>query len=343
MLYDLTLGEAVEKGTIGNQTLAYFMARSYLFLVSVGISKDAIRYRQHRRNEMAHYAQDCWDAEVETSYGWIEIAGHADRSCYDLSRHAEASGVELVAARMLKEPTKVQFIQVTLDKKKVGQEFKKDSKPINDLIDKWTEEEKKTFFTQMEAEKQITLPIGDGITLSSDYITLEQKEKTVIEEKYVPHVIEPSFGIGRIIYSVFEHCFKVRPQDAQRTYFDFPIAVAPIKCSLLPLMSQAIFTPKVRELKALLTKAGISSKVDDSGQSVGKRYARTDECGIPYAFTIDHTTLEDNTVTMREMDTMKQIRIKLEEAPLIISDLVGGRATWAEMLAKHPNVETKAD
>jgi glycyl-tRNA synthetase len=70
-------------------------------------------------------------------------------------------------------------------------------------------------------------------------------------------------------------------------------------------MSQVIFTPKVRELKSLLTKAGISSKVDDSGQSVGKRYARTDECGIPYAFTIDHTTLEDSTVTMREMDTMK--------------------------------------
>ena len=127
----------------------------------------------------------------------------------------------------------------------------------------------------------------------------------MIEEKYIPHVIEPSFGIGRIIYAVFEHCFKVRPEDAQRTYFDFPIRVAPIKCALLPLMSQEIFTPKVRELKQLLTKAGITSKIDVSGQSVGKRYARTDECGIPYAFTIDFDTLEDNTVTMREIDTMK--------------------------------------
>lgn len=293
---------------------------------------------------MAHYAQDCWDAEVELSYGWIEIAGHSDRSCFDLSRHAEETGTELVAARMLKEPKKVEWIQVTLDKKKIGTTYKKNSKTLNVMIESWTEEQKQSFFKKIEADKEITLKIGEeDIKMTPEFITIEKKEKTVIEEKYVPHVIEPSFGIGRIIYAVLEHSFKVRPLDQQRTYFDFPVAVAPIKCSLLPLMSQPVFTPKVRELKALLTKAGISSKIDDSGTSVGKRYARTDECGIPYAFTIDHTTLEDSTVTMREMDTMKQIRINLGEAPFIILDLVTGRVTWAEMLAKHPNVEAKLD
>ena len=62
---------------------------------------------------------------------------------------------------------------------------------------------------------------------------------------------------------------------------------------------------KVQEIKSLLTKAGLSAKIDDSGVSVGKRYARTDECGIPYAFTVDFETLEDQTITMRELDTMK--------------------------------------
>lgn len=62
---------------------------------------------------------------------------------------------------------------------------------------------------------------------------------------------------------------------------------------------------------------------------MGKRYARTDECGIPYAFTIDHLTLDDDTVTMREMDTMKQIRINLQDAPLIMTDLVQSKQTWA--------------
>jgi len=66
----------------------------------------------------------------------------------------------------------------------------------------------------MEANKEITLNIKDGIKLTEEFIKLEKKEKTVTEEKYVPHVIEPSFGIGRIIYCIFEHCFKVREQDA---------------------------------------------------------------------------------------------------------------------------------
>ena len=83
----MSMKAACEEGVIGNETLCYFMARTFKFLVSVGIKADAIRFRQHRSNEMAHYAQDCWDAEVETSYGWIEIAGHADRSCFDLMRH----------------------------------------------------------------------------------------------------------------------------------------------------------------------------------------------------------------------------------------------------------------
>jgi glycyl-tRNA synthetase len=234
---DTTLGQASEKGLISNQTLCYFMARTYKFLLSVGIKQECVRFRQHRSNEMAHYAQDCWDAEVETSYGWIEVAGHSDRSCYDLTKHSEKTGIELVASRPLKEARKVDVIQVTLDKKKVGKAFKGDSKPINEYVDKLTEEEKFSLFEKMEADKKITLDIGAGIELTDEYIVIEKKQKTIIEEKYVPHVIEPSYGIGRIIYCVFEHCFKVRPQDAQRTYFDFPIAVAPVKCSLLPLMS----------------------------------------------------------------------------------------------------------
>ena len=94
---------------------------------------------------MAHYAQDCWDAEVETSYGWIEVAGHADRSCYDLSKHAEKTNTELVAARKLKEPLKVKYIHVTTDKQKIGKTMKQQSKVINDAIEKFTEEQKQAF------------------------------------------------------------------------------------------------------------------------------------------------------------------------------------------------------
>lgn len=95
MIYDLTLEDAVAQEVINNETLAYFMARSYQFLVSAGIRAECIRFRQHRDDEMAHYACDCWDAEVETSYGWIEIAGHADRSAFDLTKHSERTKIDL--------------------------------------------------------------------------------------------------------------------------------------------------------------------------------------------------------------------------------------------------------
>merc|ERR1719225_1994874 len=97
------MGDAIESGTVGNQTVGYFVARTYMLLTSLGIAPSAIRFRQHRSNEMAHYANDCWDAEVETSYGWIEIAGHADRSAFDLTKHMEKTRVELMASRRLPE------------------------------------------------------------------------------------------------------------------------------------------------------------------------------------------------------------------------------------------------
>lgn len=91
---------------------------------------------------------------------------------------------------------------------------------------------------QMNTNGQIVLKIGDrDLPITAEFVRFEEQEKTIQEEKFVPSVIEPSFGIGRIIYCVFEHCFKQREKDTQRTYFDFPAQVAPVKCSLLPLMS----------------------------------------------------------------------------------------------------------
>lgn len=82
--YPMKLGEAVQKGIIGSQTLAYFIGRTYLFMKKIGMDPQRLRFRQHLQNEMAHYASDCWDAEAESSYGWIECAGLSDRSAFDL-------------------------------------------------------------------------------------------------------------------------------------------------------------------------------------------------------------------------------------------------------------------
>jgi glycyl-tRNA synthetase len=116
----MTLGQALAESIIDNETLAYFMARSYLFLAACGIRKDCIRFRQHRDDEKAHESMECWDAEVETSDGWIEIAGHADRSPFDLIKHSERTKIDLQTTRPLK-------ITVTLDKTELEKTYKYDS------------------------------------------------------------------------------------------------------------------------------------------------------------------------------------------------------------------------
>jgi len=84
----------------------------------------------------------------------------------------------------------------------------------------------------------------------------------------------------------------------------------------------------VQELKSILIKAGVTSKIDDSGQTIGRRYARTDECGIPFAITVDYDTIKDNTVTLRDIHTMKQIRISIDELSGLIISLSLGHSTW---------------
>ncbi|GFP79172.1 glycine--tRNA ligase 1 mitochondrial, partial [Phtheirospermum japonicum] len=83
----IPIGEAVAAGIVNNETLRYFIRRVYLFLTQLGINKDRMRFRQHLAKEMAHYVADCWDAEIECSYGWIECVGIADRPAYDLRAH----------------------------------------------------------------------------------------------------------------------------------------------------------------------------------------------------------------------------------------------------------------
>jgi glycyl-tRNA synthetase len=90
-----------------------------------------------------------------------------------------------------------------------------------------------------------------------------------------------------------------------------------------------------------LTRFGVSSKIDDSGVSIGKRYARTDECGIPFAITVDFESLEDKSVTVRDLTSMKQVRMRVEEVPANISMLSLGTKTWEEILVQYPIFEAK--
>ena len=131
----MTIGEAVTNKTVDSETLGYFIVRIHQFLAKIGADPTKMRFRQHMANEMAHYAADCWDAELLTSYGWIECVGCADRSAYDLTVHARKTGAPLCVRETRTEPLKIEEWVAELDKKKSGPRFKKDGKAIEAAVD----------------------------------------------------------------------------------------------------------------------------------------------------------------------------------------------------------------
>lgn len=136
-------------------------------------------------------------------------------------------------------------------------------------------------------QSDITATDGNTYTLTPDLLTIERKTIKHSSREYTPNVIEPSFGIGRILYSVLEHAFWSRADDADRRVLSLPPTVAPIKCLLVPLSGNEDFKPILREVSKKMRNLGLSCRVDDSGASIGRRYSRNDELGTPFGVTID--------------------------------------------------------
>lgn len=213
----LTAGQAVKDGVIDNETLGYFLARIHLFLQKIGVDLSKMRFRQHMANEMAHYAVDCWDAELLTSSGWVECVGCADRSAYDLNVHAKKTGAPLIVRERLDEPLIIEEWQVEIDKKKFGPLFKKDAKTVETALDATSQEQREALSKELADAGKITIDVpgvGNGkAEISKDSIKIEFRKRVENTREYTPNVIEPSFGIGRILYSLIEHNFWTRASD----------------------------------------------------------------------------------------------------------------------------------
>ena len=216
----LTIDDAVTSGTMDSETLGYFIARIYLFLVRIGADPQKIRFRQHMANEMAHYAADCWDAELLTSYGWIECVGCADRSAYDLSVHAKKTGAPLCVRETRKEPLKVQEWMVDIDKKKFGPKFKKDGKAVEAAIEGLSQDLREKLALDLKESGKIGVQVpsvGHGtVEIGNDLLQIEKRTRIENVREYTPNVIEPAFGIGRILYSVIEHVYWSREGSEER-------------------------------------------------------------------------------------------------------------------------------
>jgi dimeric type glycyl-tRNA synthetase len=208
------IGQAVKEGLVDNETLGYFLARIHQFLQKIGIDMTKLRFRQHMANEMAHYACDCWDAELFTSSGWIECVGCADRSAYDLSVHAKKTGAPLVVREQRETPLVIEEWQIDIERKKFGPQFKKDAKTVEAALLATPQEQREKLAKELSDNGSITLEVAgvaDGkVQINKDSVAIEFRKRVENTREFVPNVIEPSFGIGRILYSLMEHSFWTR-------------------------------------------------------------------------------------------------------------------------------------
>ena len=212
------------------------------FLLSLGMKEENIRFRKHSKEELVFYSKATTDIEFNFPFGWGELWGIADRTDYDLSRHSEASGVDL------------------------------------------------------------------------SYLDPETNEK------YIPYCVEPAVGVDRVCLVALCDAYEEQEiaEGDVRTVLHLHPALAPYKAAVLPLSKK--LSEKATEVFDELSKK-FNMEYDESG-SIGKRYRREDEIGTPYCITVDFDTLEDNSVTVRDRDTMEQIRLPISELEKFLEDKI---------------------
>jgi glycyl-tRNA synthetase len=336
----MSIGDAVAQNIVDNETLGYFMARTQLFLEKIGMDPNKMRFRQHLVTEMAHYASDCWDMEILTTVaGWVECVGHADRACYDLDVHGKKTKTSMLASERLATPQLVEVVKAVFDKKTIGKAFKKEQKNVVKAVEELSEDKAKADALDAQLNDSGSAVVeGTEYTITREMVSFEVSTKNVHEVKFTPSVVEPSFGIGRVLACLFEHSYYTRAKDEQMRVMAFPPSVAPIKVGIYNMQSNDSFVPVVAKISSLLREANISHKVDTGSVTIGRKYARSDETGTPFGLTVDFGTLEDDAITVRERDTTSQCRVPIAEVVSLLTDLVSERLTWDDVRRAYPVV-----
>jgi len=200
------------------------------WFISLGMNKEKLRYHDHPKDKLAHYAKEATDIEYQFPFGWGEIEGIHNRTNFDLSRHEQFSGKSL----------------------------------------KYFDEEAK--------------------------------------EKYVPFIIETSAGASRSFMAFLVDAYYEEEVNGEvRSVLGFNPKLAPVKAAILPLVNKDGMPEIARNIEKDLRRR-LKVFYDDKG-AVGRRYRRQDEAGTPFCITVDTQTLSDNTVTVRDRDTMEQVRV----------------------------------
>ena len=295
----ISVRDALSKGLVKNEWLAYFMVLSRRFLELLGIRRDKQMFWDKPPEERAHYSRQTFDHEVLIpGLGWVEVAGLAYRMDYDLRAHSRASGKDLHVS-----------MRVASDVEKAVRWRIKDMMKLKEILG----DELREFmelFEEYKDDKRLPELIGLRLGIDANVLPLEvEVAERAHVKRFYPHVIEPSYGLERLMLATLSWAYEVRERN--RVVLSLPPYIAPVQVAVFPLITRDGLPEKAREVAHMLSER--FDVLYDEGGSIGRRYARVDEIGVPYAVTIDHRTMEDDTATLRSRDDWSQIRVRLGE------------------------------
>jgi glycyl-tRNA synthetase len=307
--FEVSAKESVAEGYIKAAWQAYFMVLAKQFLSDLGVPEDKQRFVEKLAWERAHYSAQGFDQEVYLDrWGWVEVSGFNYRTDYDLKGHMQESGVDMTVFKPDGTKRVITELIVKPVHSELGPTFKEDTPKVIELVLKTDPKKLETSLREQGyyiAGKYKILP---------KHVTFVQKEIEEMGRRFIPHVIEPSFGSDRLAYVALEYAYSARKG---RTILNFPLDIAPLQLAVLPLMGKDGLPEKAMRLRNLLAKEGFSVEYDDGG-SIGRRYARFDEIGTPLCITVDYQTIEDETVTVRDRASWKQVRTKTDLLPKLL-------------------------
>ncbi|SNR37923.1 glycine--tRNA ligase [Halorubrum vacuolatum] len=343
---ETTIGAAVEDRIIGSPWVGYYLGVAKRWYDRIGVDMDRFRFRQHLPGERAHYATDCWDAESEVDGDWIEIAGFAYRGDYDLSKHDEYGDDSFTVFKRYDEPKTVERASVDPDMATLGPEFGADAAAVAEALETLAARDPNAFDAAT-----VTVEVGEGdaaetYEVESEVANFSIEEVTESGEHITPHVVEPSFGIGRTVQTLLAHAYRTDEVDGEeRTYLALEPGIAPRDVAVFPLVTNDDRLVTLADRVASdLREAGFSVAYDDSG-SIGRRYRRQDEVGTPFCLTVDRDGIEGDgpeTVTLRERDSAVQVRVPV---PALVDEVATLRedGDFAALRERHELVETDVE
>ena len=317
-----TVREALDKKIIRSEWQAFFMALAKKMLLEIGVPVEKQRFIEKLPWEKAHYSSQSFDQEVLLDrYGWTEVSGHAYRTDFDLSCHMKASGVDMRVFKEYEKPVENEQLVVKANMAKMGPAFKKDAGKVGELLSKADPE------AVSAALKKDGFYMVEGFKVLPEQVQIVTQKEVVRGRRFVPHVVEPSFGSDRLFYMALEYAYGIKDD---RVVLSFPKSIAPIQIGIYPLMSKDGLAEKAQEMQKQLTQEGFSVEFDEAG-SIGRRYARADEAGIQLGITVDYDSLTKDSVTIRDRDSWLQVRTQVNMLPELLHKYFQGKIKFEDL------------